>query len=135
MRARKHLAAAVLALPLLAGMTACGGIQQAQEGISNGQQQLDKAQSCLDALKIANFTPSFSDPQQAQADAQAKVQEIQALADRTADQTLKQNLMDVKASVQQVADGQVTLENSADWVLKQLDTYQRVTSTCSQVGS
>lgn len=140
MRARTRIVVALL-LPLLAGLAACGEIQEAQQGlqdanqqIQGAQQSLDSAQACLRAINAANFVPNFADPQKAQADAQAKVTELQQLADQTADRTLQQNLLDVQESVQQVADGKVDIEASAEWTSAQLDKYQAVTTTCSRLA-
>lgn len=136
MRTRVRFVVAALALPLLTGLSACGELQQnaqeAQEGIQQAQDRLDAGSACVQAINIANFMPNFADPQQAQADAQAKVQELQRLADQTADQTLKQNLLDVQKSVEQVASGSVTLESSAEWASAQLEKYGQITTTCSK---
>ncbi|MFC7341848.1 hypothetical protein [Saccharopolyspora griseoalba] len=139
MRARMRIAAAALALPLAAGLAACGELQDAQQGlqdanqrIQDGQRNLDNAQACVEALSAANFMPNFADPQRAQQDAQVKVRELQQLAERTRDEALKQDLLDVQRSVQQVADGKIDIEASDDWVSGQLDKYQAVTTTCSE---
>jgi hypothetical protein len=141
MRPRMRIAAAALALPLAAGLGACGELQEAQQGlqdanqqVQDGQRNLDNAQACVEALNAANFMPNFADPQKAQRDAQAKAQELQQLAERTKDETLKQNLLDVQASVQQVADGEVSIDASNDWMTTQLDKYQAVTTTCSELS-
>lgn len=134
MRARKQFVAAALSLPVLVGLAGCGELQQAQESAEQAQQGLDKASACMQALKVANFMPNLADPGKAQADAQAKAEEIGKLAQETSDQTLRQNLLDVQQSVQQVASGEVTVANSAQWLQTQLDKYQQVTTTCSQVG-
>ncbi|MCI2419372.1 hypothetical protein MOQ72_18165 [Saccharopolyspora sp. K220] len=142
MRARKRFVMAALSLPLLVGLAACGEIQEAQQGLQDAneqvqqaQQDLDAAGACLQAINVANFMPNFADPQQAQADAQAKAEELRQLAEQTADQTLRQNLLDVQQSVQQVASGEINLESSAEWTTTQLEKYQQVTTTCSQIGS
>ncbi|MDI2028897.1 hypothetical protein QFW96_09760 [Saccharopolyspora sp. TS4A08] len=141
MRARTRIAVAVLALPLLTGLASCGEIQEAQQGLQDANQQLqgaqqtlDSAQACLRAINAANFVPNFADPQKAQADAQAKVAELEQLTSATADETLKQNLLDVQESVQQVADGKVDIEAGAEWTSAQLDKYQAVTTTCSRLA-
>ncbi|GAA4620385.1 hypothetical protein [Saccharopolyspora hordei] len=131
-----------LALPVLCGLAACSQVQEAQEGLENANEQLQDAQegldlasSCLQALNAASFMPNFADPEQAKADAQAKVDELRQLAEKTADTTLRQNLLDVQQSVQQVAEGQIDLESSAEWTSAQLEKYQEVATTCSKVGS
>jgi hypothetical protein len=132
---------AALSLPLLGGLAACGEVQEAQQGlqdaneqIQQAQENLDAASACLQAINVASFMPNFADPQQAQADAQAKAEELRNLAEQTADKTLRQNLLDVQQSVQRVANGEITLESSAEWTTAQLEKYQQVTTTCSQIG-
>ncbi|MDA3647645.1 hypothetical protein LZ318_36430 [Saccharopolyspora indica] len=141
MRARKKFVAVALSLPVLVGLAACGQVQEAQQGLENANEQLQNAQesldtagACLQALNVASFMPNFADPEQAKADAQAKVDELGQLAEKTADQTLRQNLLDVQQSVQQVAEGQIDLDASADWATAQLEKYQEVATTCSKVG-
>ncbi|MGP4015480.1 hypothetical protein [Saccharopolyspora sp. 5N708] len=142
MRARKRFVVAALSLPLLVGLAACGEIQEAQQGLQDANEQMQQAQqdleavsACAQAINVANFMPNFADPQQAQADAQAKAEELRQLAEQTADETLRQNLLDVQQSVQQVASGEITLESSTEWASAQLEKYQQVTTTCSQIGS
>ncbi|MER7077836.1 hypothetical protein SAMN02982929_06052 [Saccharopolyspora kobensis] len=141
MRARKKFVAVALSLPVLVGLAACGQVQEAQQGLENANEQLQNAQesldtanACLQALNVASFMPNFADPEQAKADAQAKVDELGRLAEKTADQTLRQNLLDVQQSVQQVAEGRIDLDASADWATTQLEKYQEVATTCSKVG-
>jgi cobalamin-dependent methionine synthase I len=135
MRARKRFVVAALSLPLLVGLAACGEVQEAQQGLQEANENLDAVSACMQAINVASFMPNFADPQQAQADAQAKAEELRKLAEQTADQTLRQNLLDVQQSVQQVANGEITLKSSAEWTTAQLEKYQQVTTTCSQIGS
>lgn len=141
MRARKKFVAVALSLPVLVGLAACGQVQEAQQGlenaneqIQNAQESLDTAGACMQALNVASFMPNFADPEQAKADAQAKADELRQLADQTADQTLRQNLLDVQQSVEQVANGQIDLDASAEWASTQLEKYQEVATTCSRIG-
>ncbi|MBB5154889.1 hypothetical protein [Saccharopolyspora phatthalungensis] len=141
MRARKRFVVAALSLPLLVGLAACGEIQETRQGLQDANDQiqqahenLDAASSCLKAINVASFMPNFADPQQAQADAQARAEELFQLAEQTTDQTLRKNLLDVQQSVQRVAAGEITLESSAEWTATQLEKYQQVTTTCSKIG-
>ena len=133
MRGRMTFAAVALALPMLGGLTACGELQQGAQGIEQAQENLDASTACMQAINIANFMPNFADPAQAQSDAQAKVEEIRRLAEQTNDQALRQNLLDVQASVERVASGEVNLESSAQWIGSQLEKYEQITTTCSKV--
>lgn len=134
MRVRKQLVVTALALPLLAGMTACGEIQEAQQGIRDVQQGLGAAQACVKALRVTSFMPNWDNPEQARADAAAKAEELGRLAQQTSDQTLKQNLLDVQGSLSRVASGEVTVQNSAAWAQRKLDKAAKVTATCSRIG-
>ncbi|MGW5642723.1 hypothetical protein ACWEV3_29350 [Saccharopolyspora sp. NPDC003752] len=142
MRARKRFVAAALSLPLLTGLAACGQVQEVQQGLQNADEQIQQAQqnldavsACAQAINVASFMPNFADPQQAKADAEAKAEELRKLAEQTPDQTLRQNLLEVEQSVQRVASGEITLESSAEWTTAQLERYQQVTTTCSQIGN
>ncbi|MDA3625873.1 hypothetical protein [Saccharopolyspora oryzae] len=138
MRARKKFVAAALLVPLLTGLAACGQAQEATQGLDRASEQLQDAKqgfdTCFHALNAASFMPNFADPEKAKADAQAKVDELRQLADKTADQTLRQNLLDVQQSVQQVADGEISMDSSNDWTTAQLEKYQQVVTTCSRQG-
>lgn len=138
MRSRKLLVGALLALPLLAGVTACGGegqeaAQQATEKLDQAEQGVDSTSTCAEAMGITSFTPSFSDPEQARAEAEAKLEEISALAEQTSDPTLRENLSAVQQSLEQVASGEVTVENSVDWISEHVDKTSEVALTCGRM--
>lgn len=131
MRAGKQLiVAAALALPALAG---CGQFQETQEQLDQAQQGLDKASACLDAVNVAGYTPNLADLDRAQDDARAKADEIGALAQRVGDKTLQDDLLDVQASLEQVATGQVNLQNGLNWSQQHLEKTTAIASTCSDV--
>ena len=124
------IVAAALALPVLAG---CGQIQETQQQLDQAQQGLDKATACLDALDVVGYTPNLADVEQAQGDARAKADEIGALAQRVGDKTLQDNLLDVQASLEQVAGGQITLQNGLNWSQQHLERTAAIATTCSEV--
>lgn len=137
MRARGKLVAAALALPLLTGVAACGemqeaqqGLQQAKENVNEAQQRLSAAQACAKAMKLAQFTPDFSNPQQAQQEARTKAEKLGKLAEQTSNNDLQQNLRQVQDSVERVANGEVTAQNSAQWIQQKLTRTQKIISTC-----
>lgn len=140
MRSRKLFATAALALPLLAGLTACGELQEAQEGAQQAKERLDQAQrgldnatACAEALNLIRFAPSFGDLERARADSEANAQEIGRLAERTTDQNLREDLLEVQRSVEQVAAGEVTPENSLDWTQQHVDKTTQVATTCGNM--
>lgn len=141
MRARKQLVAAALALPLLTGAVACGelqeaqqGVQQAQENVSQAQESLGAVQACAEAADVARFTPDFTNPQQARSEAEAKARKLGELAQQTNDQTLKQNLLDAQDSLDRVASGEITAQNSAQWIQNKLDRTRKILATCSRIN-
>ncbi|RCW38812.1 hypothetical protein DFQ14_11915 [Halopolyspora algeriensis] len=138
MRARKQFVMAVLALPLLTGAAACGelqeaqqGLQQAQENVSQARKGLNTVQTCARATGIAQFTPNFDNPQQARSEARAKAEELGRLAEQTGNQALEQDLRDVQASLEQVASGEITAQNSAQWLQTKLEQTQQVLAACT----
>lgn len=140
MRSRKLFVTVALALPLLAGLTACGELQEAQEGAQQAKERLDQAQqgldnatACAEALNLTRFTPNFGDLERARADSEAKAQEIAQLAEKTADQTLRENLLEVQRSVEQVAAGEVTPESSLEWTQQHIDKTTQVATTCGNM--
>lgn len=141
MRLRKRIVATSVALPLLAGLPACGvaqeaqqGIQDAQQGVRQAQQGLQAAQACGKALQLAKFAPNWQDPAQARADAAAKAEEIGRVAERTADQTLEQHLRGLQDSVSRVASGEITPQNSAEWTQAKLDKAAKISSVCARIS-
>lgn len=138
MRIRRSIAVAAVAVPMLVG---CGEVQEAQQQVEDAQQQVEQAQEglntageCADAIKLAGFTPNFSDPAKAAEQAQAKAEQAQQLAEKTSDQTLQQNLEAVQSSLQEAASGDITVENSTEWVSKYLEQTSNVLATCGGNG-
>lgn len=136
MRTLTRWLAAALALPVAAILAACGTeVTTTQLAPPTQQEEAGTDRACLEAINAASFMPNFADPQQAKADARARVDELAQLTDRTPDSALRQDLIDVRSSVQQVASGQVSLDSSSDWTSGQAETYQDVTTTCSEANS
>ncbi|ASU81280.1 hypothetical protein CDG81_19245 [Actinopolyspora erythraea] len=138
MRIRGKLAVLAIALPLFAGVAACGelqeaqqGVEDAQQGVENAQQGLETAQNCAKATGAVNFVPNFSDQQQVREQARSKAEEIGQLAEQTSDQALSDALRDVQQSMQRVSSGEVTIENSAEWTQHKLEQTERVLNICS----
>ncbi|GAA3363065.1 hypothetical protein [Saccharopolyspora gregorii] len=127
---RQLMVAAALALPVLAG---CGQLQEGRDRLDQAQQGLDKATACVDALEAAGYTPNLADVEQAQDDARTKADEISALAQRVGDRTLQDRLLDVQASLDQVATGQITLQNGLNWSQQHLEKTAAVADTCADV--
>ncbi len=125
MRARKQLVVLALTLPLTAGVAACG---------SEAQQTVDTAQTCLEATRIANFTPSWNDAEKAKAEAQQKADEAARLAEQAGNATIREHLTNVQNSLQKVADGQVNAQQTGAWLQEQYQNYEALTAACTSEG-
>ncbi|MBE9375110.1 hypothetical protein IQ251_11720 [Saccharopolyspora sp. HNM0983] len=134
MRTRTRWVAA-LALSAATGLAACGGQDLTGQLSPAAPGGTGTGQSCLEAINVASFMPNFADPQQAKADARVRMDELAQLTARTSDSTLRQDLIDVHYSVGQVASGEISLDTSSDWTNAQAESYQEVTTTCSQAAA
>lgn len=127
----------LVALMMVLGAGACGVLQETQEHSAVGATRSDPAttQDCDRAINVASFMPNFVAPDQARADAQAKLAELDLLMRHTSDEELRSNLHDVRDTVRMVAAGEVTLDqdNTGEWASIQSEHYEEVTTTCSRV--
>lgn len=130
MRFRRSFIAAVLSVPALIGVVACGEVQEAQQQVGEVQEGLDSAGTCARAVGLMGFTPNFSNPEKAAADAQAKVEEIDKLANQTADQTLRENLEAVQSSLEQAAERSIAPQDIPGWLQKHVEQTGRVLQAC-----
>ena len=127
---RQLMVLAALVLPVLAG---CGQLQEGQERLGQAQRGLDKAGACMDAVDAAGYTPNLADLDRAQDDARTKADEISALAQRVGDADLQDRLLDVQASLDQVATGQITLQNGLNWSQQHLEKTAAVADACADI--
>ena len=78
MRAGRPIATLLLAMGLAAAVSGCEAVQQASDTANQVGQAADKAQLCIEALKLAGFTPDATDPQKALEETQKKAEELNA---------------------------------------------------------
>ena len=142
MRARVRLVAAVLALPLLTGLTACGSAgseapatettaQETTDEFQEAVADLNAATACFDAVSTATgFAPSFENPEQAKREAETKIQELDDLIAKTSDPDTKSALEEVRASVEQVASGEITAETELEWLGEHMNKVEKVSDAC-----
>lgn len=92
-------------------------------GCEQVQQATDRASICVDALKVAGFTPNLSDPAQAADDARQAAAELNSLAGQAPDQALKTALTDMAGTI-----GTFDPADAGDWLARkgrQLDALRR----------
>ncbi|QFZ23365.1 bacteriophage spanin2 family protein [Saccharothrix syringae] len=131
MRAGRPIATAVLALGLVGAVSGCEAVQEAQDTANQVGQAADKAQLCLDALKLAGFTPDATDPQKAVEETKQKAQELNDLAAKAGDTTLKEAIDGVSTSMQQVTPDDLSPANIAAWSQEKLDRVAKLSNACA----
>ncbi|XVV03152.1 bacteriophage spanin2 family protein [Actinosynnema sp. CA-248983] len=130
MRAGRPVATILLALGLVGAVSGCEAVQQAQDTANSVGQAADKAQLCIEALKLAGFTPSAADPQKAVQETQAKAEELEALAAKAGDATLKDAITGVSDTMGQLTVNDLDPAKLADWTAKKLETVNKLSQAC-----
>ncbi|WP_309117199.1 bacteriophage spanin2 family protein [Saccharothrix sp.] len=130
MRAGRPVATILLALGLVGAVSGCEAVQQAQDTANSVGQAADKAQLCLDALKLAGFTPNAADPQKAVQETQAKAEELEKLAAKAGDATLKDAITGVSDTMSQLTVNDLDPAKLAEWTSKKLETVNKLSQAC-----
>lgn len=131
MRAGRPLATIMLALGLIGVASGCEAVQQASDTANQVGQAADKATLCIEALKLANFTPDAADPQKALEETQKKAEELNALAAKAGDTTLKDAITGVSDTMSNVTLEDLNPANAAAWAQEKLDTVAKLSNACS----
>ncbi|WP_447004405.1 bacteriophage spanin2 family protein [Saccharothrix isguenensis] len=131
MRAGRPLATIMLALGLIGAATGCEAVQQASDTANQVGQAADKATLCIEALKLANFTPDSTDPQKALEETQKKAEELNALAAKAGDTTLQDAITGVSDKMSNVTLEDLNPANAAAWAQEKLDTVAKLSNACS----
>jgi hypothetical protein len=131
MRAGRPLATIMLALGLIGAASGCEAVQQASDTANQVGQAADKATVCIEALKLANFTPTATDPQKALEETQKKAEELNALAAKAGDATLQDAITGVSDKMSSVTLEDLNPANAAAWAQEKLDTVAKLSNACS----
>lgn len=131
MRAGRPIATVMLALGLVGAVSGCEAVQDAQNAANEVGQAADKAQLCIDALKLAGFTPDATDPQKALEETQQKAQELNDLAAKAGDATLKDAIGGVANTMNQVTLEDLSPANIASWSQEKLDQVAKLSNACA----
>jgi hypothetical protein len=123
MHAARPLVALAIALGVAGGVTGCDAVNEATDKANQVSQGIDKAKACADAIGLVGFTPDMSDPQKALEETKAKAEELNKLADQSADASVKQAL-------EEAAKGMSSVNSAADWVQQKADLLAKVTQAC-----
>ncbi|NKQ55312.1 hypothetical protein HFP15_20715 [Amycolatopsis sp. K13G38] len=123
MRISRLLALAGLGLLL----TAC---DQVDSAVSQANTATDKASACAQALGLANINPNLNADELA-AQAKDKSDRLRELANRVADQNLKQNLFTIADSYVDLEKRKADhLSNLNDWIQRNTGNLANLRSAC-----
>jgi hypothetical protein len=130
MRAGRPVATLLLALGLVGAVSGCEAVQQASDTANQVGQAADKATLCIEALKLAGFTPDATDPQKALEETQKKAQELNDLAAKAGDTTLQSAITGVSDTMSKVTLEDLNPANIATWSQAKLDQVAKLTAAC-----
>lgn len=119
-----------MTLGLFGAVAGCGAVQQAQDKVNQVNDAATKATVCLDALKLAGFTPSAADPQKALEETQKKAKELEALAAKTGDATLKSAIDGMAKTMNEATLKDFSPAALADWMKTKADQVAKLSSAC-----
>ncbi|MBC6451604.1 bacteriophage spanin2 family protein [Actinokineospora xionganensis] len=124
---RNRLAIILVAAALTGGLTACDAVREATSAADSAT---DKASVCLDAAKLAGFYPDLSNPEQAVKDAEKTAADLQALAEKTGDATLKDALADMSAKVGELGPNSIDPASVTQWAKEKVGAANALTQAC-----
>lgn len=116
LRFARFCTAALLALTVVAGGTACGS---------------DKAAACTSGLDLAGYTPDLSDPPSAVTEARRRAGELRALADRTSDADVQRELRGAADSLEALRESDVNPVSAVEWAGRQAERVERLRQACT----
>ena len=124
---RFRLASVLCAAALVGGLSACDAVTEATSAASNAT---DKASICVEALKLANFTPSEQDMEQTASDAKRRADELKSLADRAADTTLRDALNTMSDKVAELDVSNLDPSSVTSWAKEKVDALNTLVQAC-----
>jgi hypothetical protein len=126
----KRFAPVVIGAGLLIALAGCGAIEEVQQTADSVSNGVSTATVCVDAIRIAGFTPDAADPQAAVDKAKATGDELAALGAKATDTTVNQAINDLattmkETTVQDLASG------PAAWLQRKADQVSALTKACT----
>jgi hypothetical protein len=126
----KRFAPAVLGAGLVIALAGCGAIEEVQQTADSVSNGVTTATVCVDAIRIAGFTPDAADPQAAVDKAKATGDELAALGAKATDTTVNQAINDLattmkETTVQDLASG------PAAWLQRKAEQVSALTKACT----
>jgi hypothetical protein len=126
----KRFAPVVISAGLVIALTGCDaieGVQQTADSVSNG---VTTATVCVDAIRIAGFSPDAADPQAAVDKAKSTGDELSALAAKATDTTVNQAINDLATTMKETTVQDLT-SGPAAWLQRKADQVSALTKACT----
>ena len=123
---RSRIATTLTTAVLLGALAGCAEIKEATDTAGNAA---DKASVCVKALELAGFNPDASNPEKAVDEAQAKADELSAMAKDVGDTTLSDALNGMATQLREIP-ANLDPQNLADWTKQKLDAFNTLTQAC-----
>ncbi|GLZ43285.1 bacteriophage spanin2 family protein [Actinokineospora sp. NBRC 105648] len=124
---RSRLATVLAAAALLSGLTACEAVTNATSAASNAT---DKAGICVEALKLANFTPSAQNVEKTAEDAKRTADDLTALAEKSPDAALREALNDMSDKVSELTVPNLDPTSITSWAKNKVDAVNTLSQAC-----
>ena len=126
----KRFAPVVIGATLVIALTGCGAIEEVQQTADSVSNGVTTATVCVDAIRVAGFTPDTADPQAAVDKAQASGEELAAIAAKATDTTVNQAINDLattmkETTVQDLASG------PAAWLQRKAEQVSALSKACT----
>ena len=126
----KRLVPVALGAGLLIALGGCDAVQEVQQTADQVGNAASTAQVCVDAIRIAGFTPDTSDPQAAVDKARSTGDELAALADKAGNTTVNQAIDDLATTMRETTVADLT-NGPAEWIKQKADQVSALTKACS----
>ncbi|HEV2779888.1 MAG TPA: bacteriophage spanin2 family protein, partial [Actinophytocola sp.] len=117
-----------LAAAATCGLAGCDAVRDATDAAG---QATDKASICVDALRLAGFSPDLSDPEQAVKDAQKTSEDLARLAGQTPDEALRTALTDMSRKVGELGPDDMNPASITRWADEKVNTLDALTRACA----
>ncbi|MET0234827.1 MAG: bacteriophage spanin2 family protein [Kibdelosporangium sp.] len=126
----KRFAPVVVGAGLVIALAGCGAIEEVQQTADSVSSGVNTATVCVDAIRIAGFTPDTANPQAAVDKAQATGNELSALASKAADTTVNDAINDLATTMKETTVSDLT-SGPAAWIQRKAEQVSALTKACS----
>ncbi len=124
---RARFMAVVATAVLATALTGCDSVKEATNSASNAA---DKAGICVEAVRLAGFNPDASNPEKTAQDAEKTATDLTALAEKTADTSLKDALNGMSAKVNELSTATISPATVTAWAKEKVSAVDTLSQAC-----